>query len=1162
MPVWQPVEASEATPVRQFTLHSPSGLPLRYHFTRETTELELPHPDGGFVRFRWLERSVMPDQMARKYPGIRTFRVTDLQTGRRAALTWTGSSLSAMVLEGKQAWVVQTSSPGAPTYRSAWVSSEELTSLSCGVNDELEQAKCYQGLAYHSSGLRSAFSPLRQYRLALTCTGEYAQREGGTVESVLGAMTGVINNLNLITEAELAIRLQLVDRNDELIYLDPETDPFTDAENAPNLLNEVAPAINAVLSPTDYDVGHVFTDRCDNGIGGIASLNSVCTNRKTQGVTCRSTSLGVTFVMAHELGHQFGAFHSFNYCPPNSGAITLGEGFEPGGGSTIMAYAGACGSGTYQSRQDFYYHNGSLEDIFRFTREGAGSGCVTEISTKNIAPQVSLSYENGFFIPVNTPFELQASGFDENGDPLTYCWEQYNTGPSSPLGEPQGEAPLFRSYRPTADSIRIFPRLSAILANQNPREEFLPTYSRDLSFRCTVRDNNTQVGAAAWAQVDFRATDQAGPFLVAFPNAAADSLRAGEEVSIQWEVANTEKAPVNCKTVNIRLSIDGGNTYPLLLAAGTPNDGSALVTLPDVSSQQARIKIEAAGNIFFDLSNADFRIAPVTQAGFALRPVPESIPFHCLPDSLEFELRTEPIGDLNSAIIFDFVDGLPEGLGARFSKNPVLPGESTTLRIGVAEGPVQDSFSLVIRASAEGDTSYREISFNTLSTDFSDLSLHFPDDGTSGLVLSTELAWNPAKAAERYTVQIADEPGFDQGLLEEAFGITDTTYVLSSLLENNTLYYWRVLPENDCGPGMPVRPFTFHTVNTSCTPYAATDTPINISGSGRPTIESHLQVNESGIIADLNVPLIQGNFQPVNSLRISLISPAGTEAVLFDQNCGNTINLSLGFDDEAPEAIQCPPDDGIVFRPIDSLSIFNGEDIQGEWTLRVEVVEPGFGASGALSGWSLEFCAGLEPLFPQLLVKDTLRVPPGQTNTITTSELLVTDEDNSSFELKYTLVELPKHGQLRIHEQLLEVGGVFTQLNIERGDVLYTHDNSPEPLDQFLFVLEDGTGGFLPVEAFDIRIQEGVVVGVEETLPPSAIRIFPNPAGDWLRMETSYPEQSIQRFSLHQLDGRLLEKATVQATSAELPLNGLPGGIYILRVWTEAGVAVRKLVKE
>ena len=101
-----------------------------------------------------------------------------------------------------------------------------------------------------------------------------------------------------------------------------------------------------------------------------------------------------------------------------------------------MSYAGGCQSQNIQFNSDSYYHVASLEQMYESVSEGNGSTCPNIIPTSNNFPELTLNYEDGFYIPMRTPFQLTATATDQDGDDLTYCWEQYNLGPVSDLGSP------------------------------------------------------------------------------------------------------------------------------------------------------------------------------------------------------------------------------------------------------------------------------------------------------------------------------------------------------------------------------------------------------------------------------------------------------------------------------------------------------------------------------------------------------------------------------------------------------------------------------------------------------------------------------------------------------------------------------------------------------
>ena len=448
---------------------------------------------------------------------------------------------------------------------------------------------------------------LRTYRLAVAATGEYTAFHGGTVHAALAAINTTVNRINFIYIREVAIRMILVERNNLIVYTNAATDPYTNGDPGA-MINENQANIDAVIGNENYDIGHVF----GTNSGGLAGLNVVCqTEIKALGVTGSGSPVGDPFdvdYVAHEMGHQFGGNHSFNGdAGACAGNRVESKAFEPGSGSTIMAYAGICGAQDLQPNSDAYFHTESYDEIVIYSTLLEGNSCPVVSSSSNSVP-VPDAGVSGLAIPKSTPFTLTASATDADEDSVFYCWEQYNLGPEGHPDLPVGDAPIFRSFNPTTSPSRTFPKLSDIINNVHTIGELLPSYGRTLNFSLQVRDNWFMGGGVDYENMLVFVAENSGPFTVTSPNTSATTWIANSASTVTWDVANSNLAPVNCSSVRILLSTDGGWTFPIVLAANTPNDGTQAVIVPNLSTTTARIKVEAIGNIFFDMSDHNFTI--------------------------------------------------------------------------------------------------------------------------------------------------------------------------------------------------------------------------------------------------------------------------------------------------------------------------------------------------------------------------------------------------------------------------------------------------------------------------------------------------------------------------------------------------------------------------
>lgn len=1136
--------------------------------------IAFPYPDGRMETFEVVEAPVMAPGLADRYPNIKTYKGWRADRPQEQVHFGYGphKGFYATIISDAGAIYIDGFGHDLSLYRAYFVSENAdpearagfVCELDHGHEQQLPIPSVYDKPVVSSIGPSANNVTLRTYRLAMACTAEYAAFHGGTKESVLEAMVLKVNRLNQVFERDLAIRAELIATNDTLIFLDPETDGLTNG-NSGALLGEIAQVINGRVGLANYDFGHVLHRHSSNAGNGVAMLRSVCNvNNKARGVSGINQPIGDPFVIdiiGHEMGHQFGANHTMNSCQ-NVSAPTA---YEPGSGVTIMSYAGICqASNNVQSFTEDFYHTASLEEMFNYMHQGSGDGCAAKTPTGNTTPTVEVPDLTGVFIPISTPFELTASATDAEGDEVTYCWEQFDLGPNDVgLGNPQGNSPLFRNFQPTASPTRVFPRLSRILSNTSDNTEVLPAYSRDLTFRCTVRDNNPNGGGVSWEQVAFKADDTAGPFLVTQPNVSSVEWAVGEYQAITWDVANTDNNRVRCYNVNIKLSVDGGFTYPYTLLENAPNTGSAFVTVPDAVTNSARIRIEAADNIFFDVSDASFSILPPSVPGYAMTATPADVRPVCLPGQTEISIATTAILGFAEPVELALEGNLPATASVTFADNPILPGETTTMTIDWG-AIVTDTFRLQLVGTALSlDTTYRFLEFVTVSNDLTEMALAFPEDGINSIVTSTPFSWQGAADAESYDFELATTPNFSgSSLAFSATGITETEdYVPQNvILENDQFYYWRVRGVNaQCGAGEWLSPRVLRTASVACDVYSAEDLPINLPTTAT-TRTSTLFVTDQGTISDINLSDIEISFQPINALRIGLTSPAGTEAVLFDRNCLNTGLIRIGFDDEAPNGIICPPFNFQIAQPENPLSIFDGEGTAGEWKLEVEIAANGGG--GTFRSWNIEFCATTEFAPPSLLLNEPLRVPPGGANTFTTEQLSASEAGYSPAELKYRIISQPQHGQLVRGGEVLKVNDHFTQQTIDLFNLVYVHDGSDTEEDEFLFTLENPLGGFTPTQAFRIIIDEDAVVGVQEVDQPNSMLLFPNPAKELLNVQLSQAVSGQASVSLRNLQGQVLQERAFPEGGRQLQLEtaGLPAGLYLVTLRTAAGQLTEKVV--
>jgi hypothetical protein len=787
----------------------------------------LPNATGVLEAFEIRESSNFEKGLAHKFPTIRSYSASGIENPTSFAKISLGSDGFHAVIfaaNGKTVYIDPYSKDNQQyiVYKTSDLKEEDVL-FKCKVE---ETAKKSISRSAKTSAVNDG--NLKIFRLALVCSGEYAQfhlenqnvsataSEADKKTAVLSAMNTSMTRVNGVFEKDLSVKMELVADNDKVIFLDANTDNITDGDSD-KMIDEVQTIADSEIGTANYDIGHIFS----TGGSGLAGLGVVCiTGQKAKGVTGISSPIGDPYdidYVAHEMGHQFGAGHTQNNSCNRSNSTAV----EPGSASTIMGYAGIC-SPNVQSISDAYFHAISITQM-QVVIASSGS-CANLEANGNNAPvaDAGLNYS----IPKSTPFILKGTATDADGiNSLTYNWEQIDNeiGVTMPPAATNAVGPMFRSLPSSTSPNRYMPALATVISGSTSSTwEVVPNVARDMTFSLLVRDNNTTGGATSRSNMLVTVED-ALAFTVTSQDASI-TWNAGSTQTINWNKGTTDEAPIDCQNVTIKLSEDGGVTFPIILAENTANDGFESITVPNNVTTQARIMVAAADNIFYNVNAVNFEIIS-TEPSFIISNTSGEL-FACNSggQTVDYTLNLDFINGFTETVSF-VASGHPVGSQVAFSPSTVNEDGDVVMSISNLDGITAQDYTINIEGNSTSVNQNIAVKLSITASFLETVTLVTPTDGATGISLADTLTWQEDTNASFYVVEVASDAAFSDVI---AYGepITNAFNLLS--LEGDTEYYWRVKAKNSCNEGSFSSSFSF----TTETPVYCNSTFTDEAGGG------------------------------------------------------------------------------------------------------------------------------------------------------------------------------------------------------------------------------------------------------------------------------------------------------------------------------------------
>ncbi len=1112
--------------------------------SKHSTVISLPNADGQVEQFEVVEASNFEPALQARFPGIRAFSgkgITDKYATLKLSISPQGIQTMVFRTEKENEFIEAYSNDHTvyAVFRSQrkpgqlpWTCSTEDKNIFTGLNEQIDNT----GIASRSGG------DLKTMRLAQSCNAEYSNYFGATSASqvglVLAAFNATLTRCNGVYEKDLALHLNLISNTTSVIYYNPSTDPYS--TNLSQWNAQLQSTLTSVIGEANYDIGHMFG--ASGGGGNAGCIGCVCVNgSKGSGITSPNDGIpqGDNFdidYVAHEVGHQLGANHTFSMSNEGTGVNK-----EPGSGITIMGYAGITSQDLAPHSIDVF-HQASIAQI---QANLLTKTCPVTTSLANSTPVVAAL--TNYTIPRSTPFALTGSATDADaGNVLTYSWEQNDnasstqTGASSVASATKATGPNWISFSPTTSPTRLFPKLSTILAgglisgplpggDANANTEALSSVARTLNFRLTVRDNApysstapVSVGQTQFRDMVVTVSAASGPFSVTAPNSAV-SYAGGSTQTITWAVASTTAAPVSCANVKISLSTDGGQTFPTILSASTPNDGTEALLIPNMPTTTARIKIEAIGNIFFDICNTNFTITAGSSCG---------TPTGLASTAITTSSATVSWTAVSGALSYD-VDYKTTASGTWI--NAATGTGSTSVNLSALAQATTYDWRVRTNCSS-GSSGYAAAQFTTSSP----ATCNAPGGLSSSSVTnnSATVSWTAVSGALSYDVDYKTNAS---GTWTNAATGTASTSVNLGGLAGSTLYDWRV--RTNCASLSSIYSTAQFTTQPNPSGCGTAFEP-NETLAAAATISAGV-ANSAAITTTTDNDYFKVVTSATSNNTFSLVGPSGVDYDMTIFNSGGT-QIGSGTGSTATETVSLTNQAaGTYYIRVYG---YNGANSATCYTITATTTI----VTGCASSYdvSTNGTPGGAALIPKNTDITGLISPSG-------------DNDYYQFTIAtggtatITLTTLPADYDIRLYSS-----NGTTQLAIsQNGGTTSETITRTYTAGTYYIRVYGYNNANSATNCYTLRVATGTATKEEVLIVENKISVFPNPVTNRvnIRIPAARGMADIKLFDMY---GKLVMQKTSSQPITQLDLSVIPSGVYLVKVISDGKESTAKIIKQ